>query len=126
MLFRSITPLKYAVLETNEEKNNWSGHRRNSTNLAGNKSAAITSKPPTAPVGFRKASSVQPKQSNSLFVADDSSLINVGMIVEHEKFGQGKVISMEGRFPDSKALILFEGFGQKQLLLKFAKLKIIG
>jgi DNA helicase-2/ATP-dependent DNA helicase PcrA len=47
------------------------------------------------------------------------------MDVEHQRFGIGKVISIEGRSPDNKATILFEGEGQKQLLLKFAKLKII-
>ena len=121
-----VSALKHVSAETNEEKNNWSGNHKKPFNLATNKSTVSTSKPTTAPAGFRKATTAQPKQSNSLFVADDSSLINVGMAVEHQKFGQGKVISMEGRFPDSKALILFEGFGQKQLLLKFAKLKIIG
>ncbi|MEP7264410.1 MAG: UvrD-helicase domain-containing protein [Bacteroidota bacterium] len=75
------------------------------------------------PQGFRKTTVAQVTKSD--FKADDSSLIEVGMNVEHEKFGSGKVISMEGKFPDSKALILFDGFGQKQLLLKFAKLKIV-
>jgi DNA helicase-2/ATP-dependent DNA helicase PcrA len=47
------------------------------------------------------------------------------MQVEHQRFGNGKVISIEGRFPDNKAIILFDNDGQKQLLLKFAKLKIV-
>lgn len=58
---------------------------------------------------------------------DTESLRNLatGMQVEHERFGKGKVINMEGVFPNNKAAILFEGVGQKQLLIKFAKLKII-
>jgi len=47
------------------------------------------------------------------------------MEVEHERFGFGKVISMEGKKPDIKATIFFKEIGQKQLLLKFAKLSIL-
>jgi DNA helicase-2/ATP-dependent DNA helicase PcrA len=50
----------------------------------------------------------------------------VGMQVQHERFGAGKVISMEGVFPNNKATVFFEGAGQKQLLIKFAKLRIVG
>ena len=48
------------------------------------------------------------------------------MQVEHERFGTGKVLTMEGSFPNNKATVFFEGVGQKQLLIKFAKLKILG
>jgi DNA helicase-2/ATP-dependent DNA helicase PcrA len=57
------------------------------------------------------------------FVADDTSSLQVGMQVEHQSFGVGKVLLVEDN--NSKALIFFEGIGQKQLLLKFAKLKIL-
>lgn len=49
--------------------------------------------------------------------------IVVGNVVEHEKFGIGEVISIEGIYPESKALIRFKTVGDKNLLLKFAKLK---
>lgn len=48
-----------------------------------------------------------------------------GMLVEHERFGQGKVLQIEGDFPNNKATVFFQGVGQKQLLLKFARLKIL-
>lgn len=51
--------------------------------------------------------------------------ITVGNIVEHQRFGKGEVISMEGNGANKKAEILFSEFGSKKLLLKFAKLKII-
>lgn len=51
--------------------------------------------------------------------------LQIGMIVSHERFGNGKVINMEGKFPNSKATVEFEGVGQKQLLLKFARLQIV-
>lgn len=52
--------------------------------------------------------------------------LRVGMLVTHERFGNGKVISMDGDFPNNKATVSFEGVGDKQLLIKFAKLKIVG
>ena len=51
--------------------------------------------------------------------------LQVGMQVEHDRFGNGKVINMEGAFPNNKATIFFNGVGQKQLLIKFAKLRIV-
>lgn len=51
--------------------------------------------------------------------------IQVGMEVEHLRFGQGKVITIEGSGPNKKATVAFPVIGQKQLLLQFAKLRII-
>jgi DNA helicase-2/ATP-dependent DNA helicase PcrA len=48
-----------------------------------------------------------------------------GMEVEHEKFGFGKIVQLEGTLPDVKATVFFQGLGNKQLLLKFAKLRIV-
>ena len=48
-----------------------------------------------------------------------------GMKVSHEKFGIGKVLNIEGSGDSRKATVFFEGVGQKQLMLKFAKLTII-
>jgi DNA helicase-2/ATP-dependent DNA helicase PcrA len=60
------------------------------------------------------------------FVGDDTSQIQAGMEVEHPRFGIGKVMLVEGKPNDLKATIFFNGLGNKQLLLKFAKLKILG
>jgi DNA helicase II / ATP-dependent DNA helicase PcrA len=48
--------------------------------------------------------------------------VEPGMDVEHNLFGKGKVVAVEGNGPNKKATVLF-GIGQKQLLLKFAKLR---
>jgi len=48
-----------------------------------------------------------------------------GAEVEHERFGIGKVIAVEGSGPNTKATVHFKIHGQKQLLLRFAKLKIL-
>ena len=52
--------------------------------------------------------------------------LTVGNIVSHLRFGKGKVLSIEGKGTDTKAEINFEHGGVKKLLLKFAKLDIIG
>ena len=54
------------------------------------------------------------------------SAIMPGMKVQHEKFGIGKVLAVEGAADSRKATVFFEGgVGNKQLMLKFAKLTII-
>jgi DNA helicase II / ATP-dependent DNA helicase PcrA len=64
-------------------------------------------------------------QSGETFNADDPSKIKTGMIVNHQQFGNGKIINIEGAFPNAKAVVFFESAGEKKLLLKFARLKII-
>jgi DNA helicase-2/ATP-dependent DNA helicase PcrA len=56
----------------------------------------------------------------------DTNDIQVGMEVIHDRFGKGKVVAMEGVGPNKKATVFFAAIGQKQLLLKFAKLRIEG
>jgi len=55
---------------------------------------------------------------------DDS--IHVGSLVEHNRFGAGEVLNLEGSGPNKKAEIKFGTVGVKKLLLQFAKLKVIG
>lgn len=55
----------------------------------------------------------------------DINKIQIGMKVLHTKFGEGKVMQIEGSDDSRKAIVFFNGVGQKQLLLKFAKLTII-
>ena len=63
-------------------------------------------------------------------VAPNSNLfdskLTIGNIVIHERFGKGEVLSMEGAGADKKAEIKFEVGGIKKLLLRFAKLDVIG
>lgn len=54
------------------------------------------------------------------------SRIIVGTEVIHDKFGKGEVVAMDGEPPNVKATVAFQGAGNKQLLLKFAKLRIVG
>ncbi len=65
--------------------------------------------------------------SNNLqkFAPDNPDKFQAGMFVEHPRFGKGKILNIEGTPPNSKATVFFNSSGQKQLLLKFAKLRII-
>jgi DNA helicase-2/ATP-dependent DNA helicase PcrA len=52
--------------------------------------------------------------------------IKAGAQVEHQRFGKGKVLNVEGNGPSRKATVFFAAVGQKQLILKFARLKVVG
>tara|TARA_B100000900_G_scaffold119078_1_gene100366 strand:+ start:2667 stop:4874 length:2208 start_codon:yes stop_codon:yes gene_type:complete len=67
---------------------------------------------------------VKIKSSNEKSNLFDSKLV-IGNIVIHERFGKGKVVSIEGAGGDRKAEIKFEKNGTKKLLLRFSKLRII-
>lgn len=69
-----------------------------------------------------KTPSTPPETS---FDADDPKDIVVGAEVMHARFGRGKVMRIEGCYPDAMATVFFQGHGNKQLLLRFAKLKIV-
>lgn len=56
----------------------------------------------------------------------DTHGVDVGRIIEHERFGRGEVVRLEGSGDNCKATVRFENAGDKQLLLKFARFKIIG
>lgn len=49
-----------------------------------------------------------------------------GSVIEHQRFGIGKVIKIEGTGENTKATVVFEHTGEKQLLLKFARFTIKG
>ncbi len=49
-----------------------------------------------------------------------------GSVIEHQRFGKGTVVKLEGNGENRKATVNFEQSGQKQLLLKFAKFTIVG
>lgn len=46
----------------------------------------------------------------------------VGQQVQHERFGKGKIVRLEGAGISAKVTILFEYVGEKTLMLKFARL----
>ena len=53
------------------------------------------------------------------------SILREGAVIEHQRFGIGTVIRMEGTGDNEKATVEFRNAGTKQLLLKFARYKIV-
>lgn len=88
----------------------------------------VAGKAPTGPTEaqLRKLRRLKPVTSDTdkNFNAEDANL-KQGTMVEHVRFGKGKILKIEGVGADTKAEIDFENGGLKKLLLRFAKLKIV-
>ena len=89
------------------------------------------SRPSNIQAGGRKLVNVNQASTSSRqnpppkdFVPSDPSMIKVGTKVEHPRFGIGEVHQLEGADSNIKATVLFP-VGTKQLLLKFAKLRVV-
>ena len=65
-----------------------------------------------------------PQAAHSQTCPHDS--LREGCQIEHQRFGVGTVTKIEGTGENTKATVTFRNAGTKQLLLKFAKFKIIG
>jgi len=76
----------------------------------------------TPPPNFQKVTKASPDVS---IAPSEIEEIQAGMEVQHERFGKGKVLAIDGAGPNKKATVFFQGVGQKQLLLRFAKLGIV-
>ena len=74
---------------------------------------------PRVPKNLKKIS------NNSYAVNLFDSKLTVGNIVNHQRFGNGEVLKIEGKGADLKAEIKFSSVGTKKLLLRFAKLEIL-
>lgn len=59
------------------------------------------------------------------FVASDTSNLQAGQKVEHQKFGFGEVLKMEGAAHNPIATVKFEHNGEKKIMLNYAKLRIL-
>jgi DNA helicase-2/ATP-dependent DNA helicase PcrA len=70
--------------------------------------------------GRRQASSSAPSASSM------SQMLHEGTLIEHQRFGKGRVVKIEGTGENTKATVDFDDTGTKQLLLKFARFTIIG
>ncbi len=74
-----------------------------------------------------KKRNLMPLSNSGAELTEDSDIseLKSGADVEHAKFGRGKIISIEGSGPNMKATVFFNSVGNKNLLLRFAKLKIV-
>lgn len=81
--------------------------------------------------GFQRLRAVVSLKSKRVQPAAGSQSADVGgltegCVIEHERFGMGKVTRLEGSGENMKATVQFENAGTKQLLVKFARFKVVG
>jgi DNA helicase-2/ATP-dependent DNA helicase PcrA len=75
---------------------------------------------------LRRVGSLPPAASSSASANVASQLsVGVGQMISHERFGPGEVIAVEGTGDNAKATIRFKNAGEKQLLLRFARFKVL-
>ena len=85
-----------------------------------------TSQPAASSSQPASASSSQPASASSSQPASaSSSLLREGSVIEHQRFGVGTVLKVEGSGENEKATVEFRNAGVKQLLLKFARFTIV-
>lgn len=75
---------------------------------------------------LRKMRPVSRASNNSSAPSGFEGDLQPGMIVEHARFGRGTVVNLEGVAGEKKAEINFNVGGLKKLLLRFAKLDVVG
>lgn len=92
---------------------------------AGTPPEYITKNEPVSSLNIRRLKPVNSGASSSKSNITDTNLA-VGNFVMHERFGKGEIIGLEGVGADKKAEIRFDVGGLKKLLLRFAKLNVIG
>ena len=75
----------------------------------------------------RRLVKLSPKSSTAVASNAPTSVgaLSVGVKVEHDRFGQGVVSAIDTSSGDTRVTVQFENSGQRVLLLKFAKIKII-
>lgn len=76
---------------------------------------------PAPPRTLRKVSATVSGAS----AAGGSAPVSAGQLIEHERFGRGEIIRVEGTGDNCKATVRFQHAGEKQLLLKFARFKVV-
>jgi len=81
-------------------------------------------RPAYLPVNKPAATTVNHIPSEN-FEASDTSNLQAGQRVEHQKFGYGEVIKMEGSAHNPIATVKFEQAGEKKIMLNYAKLRIV-
>jgi DNA helicase II / ATP-dependent DNA helicase PcrA len=99
----------------------------NSAGISGNKTVTVREEPRQYINNDNKLKKiVKPASSPDIpFTATDASLFSVGDQVQHERFGNGTIITIEGQPPNTTATVEFDKEGSKKLLLRFAKLRKI-
>ncbi len=114
------------------------GGARNSNNVSSMGSAFQRMHRGMGPAPERRAESSKPSYLSAApkpqatnhtpspdFTASDTTGLQAGQKVEHQKFGFGEVVKMEGSAHNPVATVKFEHNGEKKIMLNYAKLRIV-
>ena len=105
------------------------GFRGSGTKVSGFRTGnTAASKPPISAVS-RTIESLRnrplpPKIPDEEFIPVPMTELKAGQRIEHNRFGFGRIMEITGSVPDLKAKIVFDGYGEKILLLKYAKIRL--
>lgn len=80
---------------------------------------------PTVPRNLKRVASSANTASTSPSAGGSANRVQQGQLIEHERFGLGEVLKVEGEGDNAKATIRFKNAGDKQLLLRFARFKVL-
>ena len=93
--------------------------------------STVAPKPPVSPASpaSRTIESLRnrplpPKIPDEEFIPVPMTELKAGQRIEHNRFGFGRIMEITGSVPDLKAKIVFDGYGEKILLLKYAKIRL--
>lgn len=120
--FISEIPLEFIEMPETKPTRNFAGIQLKETTRLSNQSPI----PPGKKLISLKRVSKLADSKTPIAERTSNQTVKEGQNVEHLRFGSGKVIKVEGMGPNKKAVISFNKHGEKQILLKFAKLKIVG
>jgi DNA helicase-2/ATP-dependent DNA helicase PcrA len=101
------------------------GGRFGNSNPSSNPTGASYQTPKPSYVPPKPAAKTIEHQPSPDFVPSDTSNLQVGQKVEHQRFGFGEVTSMEGNIQNLVATVKFEHNGEKKIMLNYAKLRIV-
>ena len=77
------------------------------------------------PMPVRRPQPVAPRVADANFEPTPILQLRVGQRIEHNRFGFGKILEISGNAADLKAKIAFDEHGEKILILKYAKIRVI-
>ena len=78
------------------------------------------------PMPVRRPQTVAPRVVDADFVPTPILQLKAGQRIEHNRFGYGKIVEISGNPTDLKAKIAFDEHGEKILILKYAKIRVVG
>lgn len=79
----------------------------------------------TAPVPVRRPQAVPKRVPDTEFEPTPIMQLRAGQRIEHNRFGFGKIVEITGNVTDLKAKISFDEHGEKILILKYAKIRVV-